>query len=123
MFKHILSPPISSTTLSRHHLSSRVRVHLSLPTGHSDIHESPSVGDSLLCTSFGRFFLLLRLDLWCLRFYLACTRKRTMHFAHGDLLFLSSNRGLRFVEFLSGGEAVSVAAQDRDGEVDEVLFL
>lgn len=81
--------------------------------------------------------------LWCLRFYLACTRKRTlerdesqqlsgsnhsdlsiyMHFAHGDLLFLSSNRGLRFVEFLSGGEAVSVAAQDRDGEVDEVLFL
>lgn len=35
-----------------------ILTHLSLPTSHSNIHESPSIGDSLLCTSFGSVIVL-----------------------------------------------------------------
>jgi len=37
--------------------------HLSLATGHGDVHETAGVRDSLLCAALGGLLLLLRLNL------------------------------------------------------------
>jgi len=45
----------------------RIRIHLPLPSSHSNINKPPRVLEAFLGTTLGGLFLLCRLDLGCAR--------------------------------------------------------
>jgi len=76
------SLPHRSSSSSGSCLRGRVGVHLSLATGHGDVHETASVLDSLLCAALGGLLLLLRLNLGSLRLDLTGTSEGTVNLTH-----------------------------------------